>query len=372
MFFLSIFCFGVGQYRLTVKFNENNKAVLYLRLVKRNNDIMFFILLGLIIPCVFAGIREYSVGTDVNIYVTPLYHEVLHNTIKFWSRRHEIGYKLIVLILAHTTHSIGVILFSLQALVIFPLYFAIRKYNKEIPIWLGMVTYLLIHYNQSMNVMRQWIGMAFMLLAFACFINKEFKKSMIFSTIAVMFHYVVAIVIISNLFLYYILVIKNKNQTKKIIITSLIVIILLITIVMGKEYIYKTEFTYYAKYFAYITDIRFIPLQIVKRIPIVLLAAISFKDMKEKDKNSYYYIMIIIINLILSQMINSLAITRLIIFFEMYNIIYIPTMICSIKKQITKNFVYLLMIAYILFYWFYVYWHENLGETLPYVFRNML
>ena len=82
------------------------------------------------------------------------------------------------------------LLFFYQLLTVLPVYCALQKLRDRLSPALGMAVYLFVFYNNSLNMMRQSVACAFILLAFAYLISEK-KISLPFlicCVVAVFFH----------------------------------------------------------------------------------------------------------------------------------------------------------------------------------------
>lgn len=118
--------------------------------------------------------RADTIGTDVKVYVEPLYNAAKQSTgfssymnqrwYVIWRymyvSKFEIGFTTLVYLIVKFGGSLGTVLFLIHALIVAPIYFGLKRMDKKYPIWLGMLVFYLMFYNTSLNMMRQWIAMA--------------------------------------------------------------------------------------------------------------------------------------------------------------------------------------------------------------------
>ena len=138
-------------------------------------------IIAILIPCILAGLRADTVGTDVKVYVEPIYHAAKESTgfsdymgqswFYIWRYKYvhdfEIGFTTLVFVIAKITGSLGMVLFFIHAFIVTPIYIGLRRMHKTYPISFGMLVFYLMFYNTSLNMMRQWIAMAILLMAFS-------------------------------------------------------------------------------------------------------------------------------------------------------------------------------------------------------------
>mgnify|MGYP001021134194 CR=1 FL=1 len=191
----------------------------------KTKDIRFQVLsfFALLIPCFIAGLRDLTIGTDVNVYASPMFDiaksssslkSFLNTT---WYMVYvkisdiEMGYDVLVFVTAKVFGSVQSLLFLTEMLVVVPVYVALVKMRKQLPIWVGMLTFYLMYFNLSLNIMRQSIAMAFLLLAFSYLFNESRKGFVVSFIIAVCFHTSAFLGII--VFAIYLYVVKDRKMS---------------------------------------------------------------------------------------------------------------------------------------------------------------
>ena len=155
------------------------------KILKRQRWFVF--LFALLIPCCIAGFRAETVGTDIRTYLTHMIDAAVYadnfkeylNTSWFmvwrnvYVKDYEIGFILLVFLLTKVFNSIFVVQFVIQLITILPIFIAIKNMKVKLPIWLCMITYYLMIFNTTLNLMRQAIGMAFAFLAYVYLQNNN-------------------------------------------------------------------------------------------------------------------------------------------------------------------------------------------------------
>ena len=184
-FFSSIILFWVGQ-RL-YKYGYR-KSIL--------RKIVF--LIAVLIPCLLAGFRADSVGLDVKGYILHSMQTASFSGIhsfteccKALDMAPEYLYMFLVYVCSRVTSDSGLLLFMVQLLTIGPIAVAAIQLRKEISIPLVMATYLFCFYNNTLNIMRQSVSCAFILLGTTYMYNKKLKinkKTVVCFVLACLFH----------------------------------------------------------------------------------------------------------------------------------------------------------------------------------------
>lgn len=124
--------------------------------------------LALFVPCLFAGARDATIGTDVMTYGYWTFKSATRSSLlPFLSSYADIsafGFNLISWIIARAG-SFPLYLGTLQALVVVPL----CAYSKKLfpqSSWIAMALYMLLLFPFSLNAMKQMIAVALCVLTF--------------------------------------------------------------------------------------------------------------------------------------------------------------------------------------------------------------
>lgn len=354
-------------------------------------------IIAILLPCILAGLRADTIGTDVKVYVEPMYNAAKesHSLSAYMNQRwfviwrymyvnsFEIGFSLMVFLIQKLGGSFAMVLFFIQLLIVAPIYIGLRKIHKSYPIWFCMFVFYCLFYNTSLNMMRQWIAMAILFMAFSYLILEEKKKYCILTLVACLFH-TSAIMGFAILFVYVYCTEKKKSirATRfklyesmapiKIFVYGCIMLLSLNTIAVILRYIGLS------KYIVYIqgdNGLYLLPNQILLRLPIILLFVIRWKKVLKEDKLTPFYGSMLVLDLLTSQLmsINPYAF-RIGSFFSEYNILSYSAMVYAGKRKHTakKYMTLLCVIAYLVIYWVYYYVIKGSHETFPYVFSKMV
>lgn len=358
-------------------------SLLFLYLSQKNVGKIRFLLivLGILIPCVIAGFRDPSIGTDVQVYVKPLFEraqkstnflEYYNSNIYYYSWRadpvksFEIGYVILNYIIAKLFNHLAVMLFIIHAFIIIPIYKALKVYSKKVPLWLGMAVFYFMFYNRSLNAMRQFMALSLLIYAFHYLQNKCYLKYSAVVIFAILFHNS-AVVGFGIMFIY--MYINNKRDSFRTI-NVFIIIGIGLTCLLSTDIIVNI----FARigivgYSSYISgNVSFLPSQIILRLPLIILFVYDWKRFKSIEKDAYVYLVIFIFDIFTSQLssVNQVS-GRIALFFSIYNIFIYPK-ICTVSKYKYNNYIrtaYLM--SYLLVYWWYQYVYMGYNATVPYV-----
>lgn len=344
-------------------------------------------LAALLIPCIIAGCRNSFIGTDVRSYLMQMtdaaissdgFLEYLNSSwYLIWRDVHvfdyEIGFDILVYIVAIIFKNIYAVQFAIQAFTVIPIFIAVLKMKKDCPVWLGMLTYYLMLFNVSLNLMRQSIGMAFIVLAYAYFCDKEIRKCILATLVAVLFHTSALIGIVIFLICWFVNTDSQMNlpigKEKNGYYTNMVITIMAgVIAVVGINLLNNLSFLSdlgLNRFLVYINgEIHFMPNQVIGRLPVFIFFMYAWKKMEKEDNMRFLFTMLCL-DLICSQFtsVNQYA-GRIALYFSQFEIFTFPTIYTRAKKN---HWMLFLLIAYMAFYWWYYYAYKGANATIPYV-----
>lgn len=374
-------CFGLSLFFLYGSDKIGNKFL--------SGTVVF---IALLFPCILAGLRSLQVGTDLLVYVNPMFKLAMiskswkeYNSL-YWVVNYlpryvnniEIGFSLLVYVIAKVTSNFHVLLFIIQCLIIFPTYFGFKKIlDDRRKICLAMLFFYFMLYNVSLNIVRQFIGMAFAFLGLSysvCGEEKNIFKTFFYVLIGLLFHK--SIVISIMIFGIYWLIEKSDSivikalsyrVSIKSILTVLIIILSIFSVFKINQIISVLNIFNVAEYSGYIKSefnvTALIP-KIITVLPVLGIMLLKNKELKKIENNSFYLtsFFIYFASLLLSG-VSEFA-SRIGYIFQFFNCIYF-VLLCSTMK---KRTIHLIVILYIFVYWWFFFIHLGYNHTVPYYF----
>lgn len=353
----------------------------------------FLAFIAILLPCILAGMRADTIGTDVRVYVEPMYNAAKHSTCfssylsqkwyMIWRymyvAKFEIGFTTLVYLIEKLGGSLGTVLFFIHVLIVVPIYLGLKKMNKPYPICFGMIVFYFLFYNISLNMMRQWIAMSILFYGLSYLVLNERKRYLISVLVACLFH---TSAIMG--FVVYLVYIYSKNQTKSIKVSNFrldglfapIKIFVYGCLALASLNLIASLLRMFglAKYAGYIQgdgSIYIMPYQILLRLPIVVLFIIRWKRMMREDELTPFYGSMIVLDLLASQLISvNVYAFRIASFFSEYNILSYAALVYAGNRKYSMNryATLLYVLAYIIYYWLYYYVITGTHATFPYIF----
>ncbi len=380
--YIYLIMFGLSCFFIYIGEKNNNKKIG-----------KFFYFFALILPCILAGMRANTIGTDVKIYGLPIYKcaEFSNGFTNFlgmfvrsakYVKDYEIGFILIEYLGCKIFNSFQIVLFLIQLLIIIPIYYGI-KCNEDLKgkkCWAFLVFYFMF-YNTGLNLMRQYIGLAFLFLGTNLLLYSTKKNNIKFFIcliIACLFH----TSSILGIFIFIICKLLNSKKDKKLIISNTIklstkkiklflVILFGFSLLFGVDYLVRIlnsfGFSYYSQYIdGELTSAKSL---IIRNLPMIILVVLLYKNVTKKFKNTYFYVVCFVLNLIILQFSSiNLHAARIALFFSIFNIEFYGMLVNCVESKDTKLLIKISVVLYLIFYWYYSFVFLGGSETVPYKF----
>ena len=224
---------------------------------KNSKKTIILLFIAAFIPCLLAGMRDISVGTDTGGYANLLMKYALSSNsfseLRSIDRTYtEIGYQLFVYLITRVTSNFGILLFLTEFLVLIPYMYSLYILRNKVSMTYAISIFMFCYYHISLNLMRQSIAMSLIMLAFVLYINKKRIWSLIIIVFECSIHRF-TIVIATLLMLFWIFRNLYDNKRKRFVFISLMLCML-----CSLEFLISRIFPvflvgYYDKYLKYIS-----------------------------------------------------------------------------------------------------------------------
>lgn len=344
----------------------------------------FFALIALLIPCLIAGYRASSIGVDTEGYLVPMTNAAIFSNsytnyissswFRIWRylsvRDYEVGFSLVVFVAAKIFKSVVAVQFIIQALTVFPIYIAANRTKYKT--WICMAVYYFMFFNKSLNMIRQMVAMAFVLLAIQLLSEGKVKWFITLSLVGFTFHYSAIISFLIAVIYFYVQSNSSKESTLSVksYKNAIVVITIGILGVVGSSVVAGIlPYIGLGRYVNYLVSIsggiHFLPMQIIIRLPLICLFILNWKSMNLGERNSSFYVTMIALDAIVAQLASVTSYSgRIALYFSVFNI-YSYASVCSNTKH--KFLVKLITISYLILYWWYYYVFLGTEATVPYM-----
>ena len=341
---------------------------------KKINNKKIFVLLSIIciiIPSILAGLRQSGIGTDTRYYIDFIFNKVsevqnikqLFFVITTYSI--EFGYIIFNFIISRFTDNLNIMYFFLQLVIMSISYYSFVKYSKQ-NFNIIYLIFNLLYFNRTLNICRQSIAIAFILMSYKYINQKKLYKFIIIVLIASFFHKT-ALVFLPAYFILNFIKEKNCDFRKICIITSLLLILVFFKNIIP---IFITSFNIGEKYYKYLSGENinistFIIL--VKFIQICIFLAF-YKQLVKVNANNKDFIFLTILDLIMYLFgFYGFYLQRMSFYFEIFNVFVISDLVTCVKTKNEQLIITFAIILLSIMYSYYIYGILGWGETAPYL-----
>lgn len=374
----------------TISFTITCLLVKFTQKIKDRKVNIISLTLSLLIVLLLAGFRSFSVGTDTNGYLQQLYlaakgsrNYVEYMNSSWWNVWHyisvnhyEYGFSFVVYITTKIFNVPFAPLFTIHLIMYIPLIYILNKERFNMSSCIFVLTYLLLEYNVSLNLLRQFDAISLFILSIYFFVKNKKMKSIFWFLISLLFHTSVIlpyfIIIGSYRFINYKFLFlpspktKYKRQKTLFIIFCISLIFILYKPIISVLNLINFEFVGYIG-----NGFSINPKMVILRLPILIYLLIFRKEVKGKHFDFYFFLIILALDFTFTNFTESSVYAGRISHY--FNVFYpfmfgITTNNLRYTKSVKKDINLLFSIIYCASYFTYYILIGNANETLPYIF----
>lgn len=341
------------------------------RQIRTSRWFLLYLLLALFPPIFLAAARSPEIGTDTSNYLY-FFHEVVNQKVTYVSfvESHlnvEQGFLLFVYLFGQLFRNDLWFLFATHCLVLIPLFYAGYKLKNMVSLPFALFFFLFLFYNESLNLMRQYIAMSFIVLAVVYMILNKKIKCIIVTIIAISFHYTAVISIL--IFLIYYLC--KKFPINKYVITYFVLLAFLIyslvNIASYLDIIFPSGSDYSEKYAEYLTGQTGNISSLSTAIVYASIAGVLFVRRKRFDSHQFDFFFLLALLAFLFNFLSmySKTLYRMSLYFSLFACLSMPIVFRRMKYRfdVITIFMELLAVAY----WYFAVVVHGSNQTYPYV-----
>lgn len=335
-----------------------------------------FLIIAILIPSIFAGIRSLYVGIDIGVYGNRIFEtSLMHGSFQsmwrsnpYFQSHFELGYVYFNYIVSRFTHNIHLYYFVLNLVTCVITFLGINNFKKQSSISLAWLLFLFVLWPFSLNILRQSISMAFGLLSFSQFCKKKYEFSILNFVLAYLMHESSIVLIAIYFTVIYFNKFKGKFSSKALPVIGLpLIIIGVISIVMiVAQFIPK-----YARHFSKMTEssfsIEFFILFIMFLSPYII--DLVFRRSQLNTDTIKLFSFLIYFGAILSGLggMNYVFFGRASYYFIISIIIGVPIINRTVAKSSgEESFYNLLSIVISILFFYFIFYIGNYGNIFPY------
>lgn len=344
---------------------------------------MIFVIIALLIPSIIAGIRDYTIGTDVLLYgnnwfeIATEYQSIYQYIMKAKEYSVGVGYAAINFIVSRFSSSPHMFYFVYEFLQLTVLYAAIESYKNKISVPFAFLIYYFLFFNNSLNILRQAMAIVLVLYSYRFARDKKMVGFCITIFLAYLFHSSAIV----GLAIYPICWAYRKNFIKKWVRPMIVVASL--ALIVGYRFLFelltKTNLIPGARYEKYLTqDIiggRYIGLAYWFVIILLLINIRKKNKLKLEDASVLETFLFVSATFALLPFFGSALLSRVSYYFDIFQVVYLPVVSEHVKvkfenKKSTWVIKKAVVIIPVVAYWTIVYIIRNGAHTYPYLFMR--
>lgn len=363
-------CFGLSAWMAHLA----NKA-------ETKKKILLFSVLSIAVMVVLSGMRGYSVGIDVMNYFTKEHYWTgatgASSLMDYFRLYFPQGYgdplfATLIGLVAQLTGSFQLLLFLVHTIIISCTYIGVYRHRKYVDPAFVLLVFYLIYYNQSLNIMRQYIAMAILFAFLADIPEGKWWRYLLGVVVAALFHST-AVLGVAPLVLYYILEFKKDTLRITPFQREMVVAGLVSLVITLFDPLLRTAMNLgilNSRFLFFLEDDSKSPALIVACMVVMGLvaAAIFIKPMRQTCKHTDFYVFNTLIYLVMLQLTVSVAYGKRIgMYFAMADLITLGLIENAPKDEKWKKIIRYGIILVALVYWAYIYVLRNANATFPYV-----
>lgn len=341
---------------------------------KENKSYKFFIFLSILTLSLFAALRHYSVGKDIEVYALSDFMSVKNQksiVSVFTSFGSERLYYLFDYVISKLFGNFRFFLFFHQFIISLLVYkIALSEKNKG-NFLLYIFSYLLLTYNLTFNIIRQSLSIFIVLYSYKYLESRENIKYVIGVIIASMFH---TSALICLLFPFIRIVSSWKHKYFYIIVTSTVIIISYyylnsILNFVGNNF---SAFRHYSHYIDIFDKTNLSKLYLYTKI-FMMMFFLFFSSyvckIDRKNKNNSFLIYMCILDVVLFYACAFVKYGyRFSYYFYAFNIYFIPRLYNTIQNKFNKKVYILLVVVILITHWVIRNVIVGYDSTVPYLF----
>lgn len=336
----------------------------------------FIVFLAILVPSILAGLRDFSVGTDVLVYGNPWFNYA-RNYANFkdyvdFAGINSINYlyaafNFIVSRFTGNAHWFYFLLSFIENIIVAD---SLYKNRDIVSVENGWLTYLFLFFNFTLNILRQSLALVILLWGFWYIRKQKLIPYLLVLIVATLCHSTAIIGIIP--YLVYFMMTKISNERLRSL-SALGVGIIFVAVFKAVGPFLATSDLVESRYSIFLNNAQNVNVQ--GRIYLLYLPILIFYFISRiKTKENVFFETIILVPTLMSIFISLPFLSRLSAYFTIYFCFAWPYVFehgLHIKVK-SKNLNEILLILYLLLYWIIIYGILNNGQTIPYIFYNVI
>lgn len=337
--------------------------------------------IGLLIPSLLAGIRDYSVGNDVLLYGNGWFERACESASYFFyiekAKEYSVGlgYATVNWAVSRISSNPHIFYFCYELIQLILLYFSLKPLKGKISVTFAYFIYYFLYYNLSLNILRQIMALLIVLFSYRFIIERKKVLFGITILIAYSFHSTAIV----GLVLYPIAWAVENKQLKTFSKYTILGASVLLALSYSKLFsmlsgmgLLSTE-----RYAHYLTDtevggrfVRIIYWMVI--CGIIIMRGRRYIKYENQSRVLEMYLLLSGVFSILS-FIGSAWLIRVVYYFDIFQILFVPIMAkkLGVKFDRLKSGMGYIIFGLVVFtYWLITFILRNGAMTYPFVFMR--
>lgn len=332
-----------------------------------------FGLIAVLLVSIVAGLRHYTIGTDIEVYVLPVFQIAksypygLKEFLSINFNEIEASFLALEYVGAKIFGTPSFVLFILSFLTNLFIFLGIKNF-KSCPQWLQWFTYCFLYYNISLNMMRQMLAMAVIFYLFSKIEKLNFKNIVVLLLLAYLFHRSSSVAI-AMVLLYYLM--KSKYGLTTVVQVVVMIVPFIVNAIF--EFILRLGLISSDKYSVYLTLGEGVGVDWYK-VALVgfVLSIYIFYGLYTKDfslgLSKFWRTMLFLIFVLLFTNSNYLT-QRVSAYFSLFEIVLLPSLTVLVSsKHYGKQLITVVYMLALVVYWYTFFIYFGYHETYPFQF----
>ena len=330
---------------------------------------------GILVLSIIAGIRSSSVGVDVETYVISSFFRVSNYTsflTVIENHKLELGYEFLEYFVSRINADVHYLHFATALIVTGCTYTFIKRFSDKISIAMAMLVFMCMYFNQSLNIVRQWLAIAIYIgIGGGHLIERKSVKYFLSCTLAMLFH-TSAIITFPIYFIYGYLNTGYRHQKRALIIIVITTLCILFfdKICMGMIGIGVLP----SKYLHYLVDsgegTSSLAMNILQRLPLLILSIWLKGDLDKYDNKNNIWFCFVVLEFLIGMLASRFGYaSRFVLYFSVWQCMYYSEVYRMLRRKIRGKGKFFLTSGFIvmfLLYWTYCYVIRGFSGTVPY------
>jgi len=331
---------------------------------------------AILLPAALAGLRDNSVGTDLRVYVDPIWNFSLNLHSFDYEGRYEDDIEVSYLALNYflsrfftNEHWLYFVIAIIDCSVVF---FAFKNLKMSKTLWVGWTAFLFLYFPVSFNNVRQFLAMSILLYASTFVIRRQWIFFLLGVLLAYSFHHsaLIGLIILPIIFL-------SQNSTGKVNFKKPLVFLLITGFcIMGGTKFLEWALNINDKYEVYLNNDKYIsgfPIFSINSLIYIVLTSILLFWKTIKFTKVYIYFLFVCIGFCLETYLSSTItfyLGRLGYYFSFFLVFLVSFLWDSFSvEEINYKTIYILKVLIILnlvldFYFVFIRYEQH--QVSPY------